>query len=211
MNLLVFYIQIVKALDEIAAPYMIVGAFAGWAFGISRTTHDIDILVDLNETQIDELTARFPPPRYYADPEMMRDSMRRGLLFNIIDTTAGVKADLVPLTREPDYEAAFARRIRQTFVDESGRPFEAWCAQPTDVIIGKLRAWTEGRSIKHPADIHQMLVHLLSDPHGPDVLLADIEDAAIAMGDETLMLWHELFVRAAIEAQQLQKTQGRNP
>ncbi|MGD8403116.1 MAG: hypothetical protein PVJ21_05610 [Anaerolineales bacterium] len=47
MSAIDFCVQVVKALDEINAPYMIVGAFAGLAFGISRATFDVDILVDL--------------------------------------------------------------------------------------------------------------------------------------------------------------------
>ena len=49
MTAVSFYVQIVKALDEIGAPYMIVGAFGGYPFGITRVTFDIDILVDLHE------------------------------------------------------------------------------------------------------------------------------------------------------------------
>ncbi|HEY64333.1 MAG TPA: hypothetical protein G4O02_07140 [Caldilineae bacterium] len=64
----------------------------------------IDILVDLQEPHFDALARRFPPPRYYADPEQMRHSTRLGMLFNIIDTSQGVKADLAPLTGEPAYE-----------------------------------------------------------------------------------------------------------
>jgi hypothetical protein len=69
-----FYVQIVKALDEIGAPYVIVGAFGGYPFGITRITFDIDILVDLREQDFDTLSQKFPLPRYYADPGMMRNS-----------------------------------------------------------------------------------------------------------------------------------------
>jgi len=78
---------------------MLVGAFAGLAFGITRTTFDIDILVDLRESDFQALADRFPPPRYYADPEMMRNSTRLGIMFNLIDSEEGVKADVVPLAR----------------------------------------------------------------------------------------------------------------
>lgn len=102
-----FYVQIVKALDEIDAPYMIVGAFGGYPFGITRVTFDIDILVDLREQDFEVLSQKFPLPRYYADPKMMRNSTEMGIMFNIIDTNGGIKADLVPLKREPDYQIAF--------------------------------------------------------------------------------------------------------
>ncbi len=199
MNALSFYFKVVQALEEIQAPYMIVGAFAGLAFGITRATFDVDILVDLREPDFDALAARFPPPRYYADPLQMRDSTRLGIMFNLIDTELGVKADLVPLTREPDYRAAFARRIRQSFQDESGQVFEAWYAQPTDIIIGKLKAWKEGRSAKHPSDIYAMLVFALSGLSDVELDRRAITAAATRLGPDTDELWRSLCVRAEAE------------
>ena len=76
MSALKFYAQVVRALDEVRAPYMLVGAFAGLAFGITRSTFDIDILVDLRESDFQALADRFPPPRYYADPEMIWKSFQ---------------------------------------------------------------------------------------------------------------------------------------
>ena len=203
MSALGFYSKVVQALDEIGAPYMIVGAFAGLAFGINRVTFDIDILVDLQEKDIAALAARFPLPRYYADPEMMRNSIRLGIMFNLIDTAEGVKADLIPLTREPAYRTAFARRVRQTFKDETGNTFDAWCAQPTDIIIGKLRAWTEGRSAKHPSDIYDILVFALSGIGDIDIDRTLIVTEATRMGQETLALWKELLARAESEAKNM--------
>lgn len=202
MSALAFYCAVVKTLDEIGAPYAIVGAFAGLAFGIQRATFDIDILVDLREQDFDSLAARFPPPRYYADPVMMRDSTRLGIMFNLIDGEAGVKADLVPLTREPGYEVAFDRRVRRTFKDEAGNPFDAWCAQPTDIIIGKLRAWAEGQSSKHPADIHNMLVFALSGLADEPVDLFAVSVEAARLGPEVSALWNDLVERAKREAQE---------
>jgi len=121
MNALSFYFKVIQALEEIKAPYMIVGAFAGLAFGVNRVTFDVDILVDLRERDFEPLAARFPPPRYYADLEMMRNSTRMGIIFNLIDTGLGIKADLIPLTREPAYRVAFARRVRRSFKMRQGR------------------------------------------------------------------------------------------
>jgi hypothetical protein len=199
MSAMKFYLRIVHALEKINAPYMIVGAFAGWAFGVRRVTFDVDILVDLRAQDLPALAAEFPLPRYYADPEMMRNSMRLGIMFNLIDTSEGVKADLVPMTREPGYRAAFARRVRQTFEDEEGNRFDAWCAQPADIIIGKLKAWTEGRSNKHPADIHQMLVFSLSDLGTIQIDQTLVTTEAARLGSETLALWKELVARAEAE------------
>ncbi len=194
-----FYIRVVQALDEIGAPYMIVGAFGGSAFGISRTTYDIDILVDLHEPDFEALSRKFPLPRYYADPEMMRDSVRMGIMFNIIDTGEGVKADLVPLRREPDYETAFERRVRREFVAPDGQSFEAWVAQPTDIIVGKLTAWNEGRSNKHPADIYSMLVFDMSGFSDVPIDLDLISIEAARISPDAGELWRQLVERAKNE------------
>ena len=199
MNALSFYLKVVQALEELEAPYMIVGAFAGTAFGVTRATFDVDILVDLRERDFDALAVRFPPPRYYADPEMMRNSTRMGIMFNLIDTELGIKADLVPLTREPGYRAAFARRIRRTLDDETGRPFTAWFAQPTDIIVGKLKAWAEGHSAKHPADVYAMLVFTLSGLSDVPLDLRLIAVEAARLGSDVAELWASLLERAREE------------
>ncbi len=199
MNMLEFYILVVKALEEIGAPYMIVGAFGGTIFGITRATHDIDIIVDLRETDYEALSQKFPLPRYYADPEMIKNSVEMGIMFNIIDSSEGIKADLVPLKREPDYQHAFNRRIRETFTDENNEPFEAWVAQPTDIIIGKLQAWDEGRSNKHPDDIFAILYFCLRGLSNQSVNLDKVTKQAARIGRETLDMWLKTLARAREE------------
>lgn len=194
-----FYIRVVKALDEIGAPYMIVGAFGGTIFGITRATHDIDIMVDLRETDFETLSQKFPLPRYYADPEMIKNSVEMGIMFNIIDSSEGYKADLVPLKRELEYQLAFDRRIRETFTDENDEPFEAWVAQPTDIIIGKLKAWNEGRSNKHPDDIFAILFFCLRGYSSHDVNLDEVAKEAARIGQDTLNIWTKTLARAMEE------------
>lgn len=199
MSMLDFYIRVVKALDDIGAPYMIVGAFGGSIFGIARATNDIDIIVDLHGKDFKALSEKFPLPRYYADPEMIKNSVEMGIMFNIIDTGEGVKADLVPLRREPEYRLAFERRIRDVFTDENGATFEAWVAQPTDIIIGKLYTWNEGRSNKHPNDIYSMLVFDLSGFSDPKIDYELVLAKASSIGKETRQMWEQLVKRAKDE------------
>ncbi len=199
MNMLNFYIHVVKALEEIGASYMIVGAFGGTIYGITRATHDIDIIVDLHEADFEALSKKFPLPRYYADPEMIKNSVEMGIMFNIIDSSEGYKADLVPLKREPEYQLAFNRRIRETFTDENDKPFEAWVAQPTDIIIGKLQAWNEGRSNKHPDDIFAILFFCLRGYSNHEVNLDEVTKEATRIGTETLDMWLKTLSKARNE------------
>lgn len=195
MSEFAFYMNVLRALEAVGAHYMVVGAFGASAYGLSRATHDADIIVDLDSAAYEALAAHFPPPRYYADPQQMRDSIRLGIMFNIIDGSLGVKADLVPLSREPTYRQAFQQRVRCTVVDAQGEEFEIWCARPEDIIMGKLMAWQQGRSAKHPADIAVVLSFVLggfsADPFDVDYVTAQ----ATQIGTEALALWLELLGR----------------
>jgi hypothetical protein len=204
------FLEVLQKLEAMGAPYMIIGAFAATVYGITRATFDIDIVVDLSETDIEALAAAFPLPRYYADPYQMRDSTRRGIMFNIIDTSRGEKADLIPLTMASRYRQAFKRRTREQVALAGRPPFEVWCARPDDIIVGKLLAWTEGRSRKHETDIYEMLVfiYLGNDPAVSAAFDEAFVDAqASEMGEETVQLWQAAKAAARREADRSQRTE----
>jgi hypothetical protein len=199
------FLGILRTLENIEAPYMIIGAFAATVYGTTRVTYDIDIVVKLEEKHIQALTAAYPPPRYYADPVQMRDSIEMGMMFNIIDTDRGEKADLVPLTMDSRYHLAFRHRMRQTVEVPGSDPFEVWCARPEDVIIGKLMAWAEGRSRKHETDIFEMLVfhYLETDPTQSMSFEESYVDAqAKEMGQEVVEFWKTVKQAAREKATQ---------
>lgn len=196
------FLDILKTLERLNAPYMIIGAFAGTVYGITRVTYDIDIVVDLSETHINALSKAYPLPRYYADPEMIRNSIEMGIMFNIIDTNRGEKADLVPLSGTLEYRSAFERRIRQLVEIPGAEPFEVWCARPEDVIYGKLMAWKEGRSHKHESDIFEIMRHHYLEAGTENVELdeKEVDQMARKLGEETNSFWKEIKSNAKKEA-----------
>ncbi len=199
------FLSILKTLERINAPYMIIGAFAGTVYGITRVTYDIDMIVDLREEHITALCAAYPLPRYYADPEMMRSSIALGIMFNIIDSSRGEKADLVPLTPQSDYWTAFTRRVRQTVEIPGAEPFKVWCARADDVIIGKLLAWVEGRSRKHETDIFQMMLfqYLGGNLAQNDILDETyIDQQVVRLGNDATRLWQQIKIAARQDAEQ---------
>lgn len=196
MGLIAFYVEVIRALNAVEAPYMIVGAFGASSYGLNRATFDVDIIIDLNDAHCDALAAHFPSPRYYADPDQMREGMALGIMFNLIDSERGAKADLVPLSREPEYREAFARRILRIFRDEEGNPFQAWCAKVEDIIVGKLIAWKEGRSAKHPNDIYTLLRFDFAGLSDVSIDLDYVGRRARGLGDDVLALWLDLVDKA---------------
>ncbi|MBI4789317.1 MAG: hypothetical protein HY782_19980 [Chloroflexi bacterium] len=202
-----FYGQVLRALEEVVAPYVILGAFAARIFGSTRNTHDIDMIVALEEKHIQALVRQFPLPRYYADPEMMRNSMRLKIMFKLIDTNEGDKVDLIPIGMNAHNRAAMQRRLRLPYEDLNGERLEAWVARPDDVIIGKLLAWNESPSLRHEQDIGQMLVNFYLDPQGLgryfDEAHADRNIRTISAS--AWALWQKLKRAAHAEVEKLKK------
>ena len=186
------YFDVLQTLEGLQAPYVIIGAFAGASYGVTRVTFDVDIVVNLSEAHIQALAAAFPPPRFYADPDQMRDSIRLGIMFNIIDTSEARKVDLIPLTMKPGYGFALQGRIRREVFTTPEKSFEAWFARSEDVIVGKLMAWQEGGSFKHETDIRDILVaiKLGDDPElSTSFDYSYVDNWAAKLGPEVTRFW----------------------
>jgi hypothetical protein len=140
----------------------------------------------------------------------MRSSIQWGIIFNIIDSSAGDKVDLIPLTMEPSYDFALAGRIRRNIRTPEGTTFAAWFARPEDVIVGKLMAWAEGGSSKHETDIRDMLVavRLGEDAEITAMFDFDYADAwAQSLGENVEQFWQHLktIVEADVTGTQVDK------
>lgn len=200
---LTLFLDILLKLEDLDIPYVIIGGFAATLYGITRATFDIDIIVDLDETHIHALSAAYPAPRYYADPDQMRAAVRNGNSFNIIDSTRGEKADLFPLSMDPRYRPAFENRVRQRVELLGMDPFAVWAARPEDVIVGKLLAWEEGRSRRHANDIFEMMLfHFLRAAEERDAFdVAYVDERVTAISSAADDLWQLLKNAAREEAE----------
>ncbi|CUS03650.2 protein of unknown function [Candidatus Promineifilum breve] len=188
------YFLVLRKLEELKIPYVVIGAFAGTMYGIMRTTHDVDILIDLDESHVNPLAEAFPLPHYYADPHQMLAAIRANSTFNIIDILKVDKVDLFMLSMDPRYFTAFETRVRRTVAEAEQNPLEIWVARVEDVIVGKLMAWAEGRSYRHLADIYEMMVfHYLQAGLGTSSFDETyVNDRAAALGEDVDLQWRFL-------------------
>jgi hypothetical protein len=152
------------------------------------------------------LAAAFPSPRYYADPNQMLAAIHRGSTFNIIDAERADKVDLFMLSMDSRYQTAFDTRIRHKLVGFDQEPFDIWIARVEDVIVGKLMAWTEGRSYRHVADIYEMMIfHYLQGSSKESAFdEAYVDERAAMLGEDVLLQWQFLKQAAREYAEQHQ-------
>jgi hypothetical protein len=146
-----------RRLDAAGIVSMVTGSVAATAYGEPRMTHDVDLVVVLDDAAIGRLVAAFPDEEFYCAPaEVIRVESHRGHRghFNIIHHETGFKADVYIAGRDPLHRWALAHRRRLELGTES-----LSVAPPEYVIVRKLEFFREGGSMKHLDDIRGMLRH----------------------------------------------------
>jgi hypothetical protein len=135
-------------------PYIITGSTAGIMYGEPRMTHDVDLVVALQLSDIDAFVAAFPLDEFYCPPsDVLAIEVRRGHRghCNLIDHATGFKADIyIAFDELHAWALAHRQRIVDGALTMSVAPIEY-------VIVRKLEYFREGGSEKHVRDIRSML------------------------------------------------------
>ena len=114
--------------------WMLTGSLVSSLQGEPRTTHDIDIVVELKTNDVERLLSEFSDERFYVQEETVRKAIAERSMFNLLDIKEGDKIDFWMLTDDSFDTSRFARRRIEDF--EGLRiPVSA----PEDTILAKLR------------------------------------------------------------------------
>lgn len=114
--------------------YMVTGSTVSSMQGEPRSTHDVDIVVNLQQSAIPALVLAFPPPQYYISEYSIKDAIAHKSVFNVIDTNSGIKVDFWILTNDPFDESRFNRKYVEDYFG-----FKIKISQPEDTILAKLK------------------------------------------------------------------------
>lgn len=139
----------IDVLERLNLRYMIVGSFASSFYGEPRTTIDVDIVVDIPYGSVTSFCESFPSPEFYIEPDTVRQAIRTGGQFNLIQTTTADKIDFMSLQYGTHREGQLDRRQLRPLLDGC----DAYVAHPEDVILAKMEYYKEGGSEKHLRDI----------------------------------------------------------
>jgi len=142
----------VEHLERLGLTYMVVGSYASGAYGEPRLTQDIDVVVDLQISDVDRLCAVFPPNEYYVSREAAVEAVEQRSQFNVIHQDTANKIDFMIARKDPWGVEQLKRRARVKLLPTQ----EGFAAQPEDIIIAKLIYYQEGGSEKHLRDITGM-------------------------------------------------------
>jgi len=168
------------ALNRRRIPYAVTGSHASTAYGESRFTNDIDVVVDLRPLRLAGLLSEFPPDAFYVSQDGARHAAAHGGQFNVIHQDSALKADLI-VPRDPGWPDVLSRRQRLPVAGGG----HVWFVAPEHLILKKLDFYREGGSDKHLRDVAGLL-----RISGDRVDVAYVEDWAARLG--LLDLWHRV-------------------
>ncbi len=123
---------VAERLESSGIPYMVTGSMANNFYAMPRMTRDIDIVIQIGESDVEKVVALFSPD-FYADGNQIMNAVKSRRMFNIIHNEGVVKVDFI-VRKDAEYRRIeFERRKEITF--EGTRLF---VTSPEDLIISKL-------------------------------------------------------------------------
>jgi len=147
-------VNIVKILNKLDIPYMIVGGMAVFVWGRPRFTADIDIIIALEKKDAGKLVKilRTFGKAGYVSEEAVNEAVSRKTEFNFIDGETGVKIDFWILKNDAFGKSQMTRRVPRTFLRN-----KIYFISPEDLILSKLEWHKISQSSKHLEDAESIL------------------------------------------------------
>ena len=119
-------------MNQAEISYVLTGSMVSNYWGIPRTTHALDFVIQLPPADAPKLIDAFRSD-FYLDEVAIRAADQPPFQFNAIDKRSPLKVNFWLLRPEPFERQMFGRRISTTVFGEA-----AWIATAEDVILHKL-------------------------------------------------------------------------
>ena len=132
MNEQELLVDCLRRLNRAGVTYYLTGSMASNYWGVPRTTHDLDFVVQLPAAAVPRIVQEFSGD-FYLDEAAVRAAFQPPHQFNAIDTRSALKVDFWLPKPEPFDREILRRRIH---VSLFGEP--AWICTAEDVILHKL-------------------------------------------------------------------------
>ena len=130
-------IETISILNKNNIEYMLTGSFVSSLQGEPRLTHDIDLVINISQSEANKMISFFSKDIFYFDEDNIIHAIKERTQFNIIAIDGSGKIDFWLLTDGAFDKSRFNRRIKKRFLN-----IELLVSTPEDTIIEKLY-WSE--------------------------------------------------------------------
>ncbi len=130
--------RLVAVFDGLGVRYVVGGSLASSIRGSGRATMDIDLVAELRPIHVEAFVSALRN-EFYADSEMIREALARGVSFNVIHLKSSYKFDIFPAASEFE-RSQLARGGLVEAAPFDAAPMRFAVASAEDTILAKL-AW----------------------------------------------------------------------
>lgn len=146
MNFEEVVLEVIEILNRMEIPYFLTGALAVDYYGEPRTTHDIDLVIEISKKDINVMIKNFQND-FFISEESIKVAIQEKSMFNAVHKETGFKVDFWMLGDDAFSKEMFTRRIKT-------RVLGTEMSLPTaeDVVIAKLEWFKTSDIDKHYFD-----------------------------------------------------------
>lgn len=138
--------------ESLNISYYITGGVCATAYGDPRTTRDLDVVIEIERSEIMPLVQRLEAEGFYCPPGAVEDiQLGRARVLSVTHMQLVLNADIV-LNADTEFDRSKMnrRRLEAIGLDESER---FWLSSPEDVILAKLLWGRRSQSEKQWRDV----------------------------------------------------------
>lgn len=143
MNFEEVTLKVIQELNQLDIHNMLTGALAVVYYDEPRTTHDIDLIIEIKKGTINKLLQHFRRD-FFIDEASIEAAIEEESVFNVVHKDTGVKVDFWMLTDSGYDKEHFMRRVRRTVFNT-----DMFFPTPEDVLINKLEWFKKSQIDKH--------------------------------------------------------------
>ena len=143
-------VAVIEACEAEGVEHMLTGAFATSAYGIPRSTKDVDVVLNVEGKDSVVAVSRRLEPLVTFDPQVQFDTLTWGKrLVGVAKEPPPLKVELFELFDDAFVRVQFERRRRMV---SSQLNRTTWLPTPEDVIVQKLR-WGRVKDLEDARDV----------------------------------------------------------
>jgi len=133
--------KVIEVFEKLNIGYYIGGSLASSAFGVARSTLDIDIVAEVKEAHASTLE-RILKKEFYVDLDSIQRAIEKQSSFNLVHLETVFKIDVFILKEQAFHRQAFSRRTKKSVSEDISK--QLYFPTPEDIVLIKLDWYKSG-------------------------------------------------------------------
>jgi hypothetical protein len=133
-------------LNGLGVKYFAVGSVASSIHGLPRFTQDVDLVVELDQTQVEPI-ASLISREFYMDRDEARRAVGLGRAFNLIHFATASKIDIFPMQQNEFHRSEMSRSSEEAWIIPGEGTVQLPVASAEDTILSKLVWYKQGGQV----------------------------------------------------------------